>query len=148
MKAIVVEGNTDIQVLITLFPEIKEKGIMLRSAQGFSNVFAVSRTLMDYGYNVLLVLDTDTHIHGHDNRIIVDRIQSNVIAGRRLNIVWMDSCIEMVLEKAVHGIWQLKKSHRHDLERVVWDKRQDIKNLDEFKRIAEFIDGEDVNGTN
>lgn len=148
MKAIVVEGNTDILVLITLFPEIKEKGIMLRSAQGFSNVFAVSKTLMDFGYNVLLMLDTDTNIHGHDNRIIVERIQSNVIASRRLNIVWMDSCIEMVLEKAVPGIWQFKKSHTHDLGRVIWDNRQAIKNLDEFKRIAEFIDDDEANGTN
>ncbi len=140
MKAIVVEGKTDLIVIVTLFPEIKEKGIMLRSAQGFSNVFAVSKTLMDFGYSVLLMLDTDTNIHGHDNRIIIERIQTNVIAGRRMNIIWMDSCLEMVLEKAVPGIRQIKKLNIHELEKVVGENRQAIKDLEVFKRIAEFIE--------
>ena len=140
MKSIVVEGKTDYVVLDTLFPEIREKGIMLRSAQGFSNVFAVSKTLMDFGYKVLLMLDTDTNIHGHDNRVIVERIQSNNIAGRRTNIVWMDSCLEMVLEKAVPGIWHIKKANTHELADVVWHNRQTIKELEEFRRIAEFIE--------
>lgn len=140
MKSIVVEGKTDFVVLDTLFPEIREKGIMLRSAQGFSNVLAVSKTLMDFGYKVLIMLDTDTNIHGHDNRVIVERIQSNIISGRRTNIVWMDSCLEMVLEKAVPDIWHIKKTNTHELAEVVWHNRQAIKELEEFKRIAEFIE--------
>ena len=142
MKSIVVEGKTDFVVLDTLFPEIKEKGIMLRSAQGFSNVFAVSKTFMDYGYKVLIMLDTDSNILGHDNRIIVDRIQSNVMVGRMMNIVWMDSCLEKVLERAVPGIWRIKKTNTHELGSVISENRRAIKDLEEFKKIAEFIDEE------
>ena len=139
MKSIVVEGVRDSIVLDILFPEIKEKHITLRIAQGFSNVLAVTRTLMDYGHNVLIMLDTDSNLPGQDKRMVLDRLQSNVFVGRRMNIVWMDSCLEMVLERAIPGIWTLRKNRTQEFSHVIMENEKPLKELDEFKKIAAFI---------
>lgn len=81
MKSIVVEGKTDSVVLQTLFPDMMEKQVSIRIAQGFSNVLATSKTLIDYGYVVLAMLDTDSKMPGKDIREIVKRMQSSGVAG-------------------------------------------------------------------
>ena len=83
MKTIVVEGNFDCFILNTLFPDSKVK---IRIAQGFSNVLSVSRTLIDYGFDVLIVLDTDTNVSGLDNRMIIQRLMNNDLIDYHLNI--------------------------------------------------------------
>lgn len=142
MKAIVVEGLFDHIVIGTLFPKIKERNIMLREALGFSNVFAVSKTLIDFGYDVLMVLDTDSNVAGHDNRLTIERIMGNRNIGGKIEIVWMDPFIELVLDKVVPGIWKMKKNHSQGVMRAIYSNRDKILQLDEFKQIARFIDKE------
>lgn len=140
MKTIVVEGRFDQVVLMTLFSQIEGKNITFREAMGFSNVFAISKTLVDYGHDVLAVLDTDSGKSGDDNRKILNRIMSPGVSGRMIDIVWMDPCIEDVLNKAVpdRNIHQKKGVV---LRQVIDKYRAKILALDEFKQIQDFIDG-------
>ena len=87
MKTIVVEGKTEYIVLQALFPQLATNGITIRVAYGFSNVFSLSRALIDYGMETLIILDTDSNILGHDNRVVLQRIDSSVFIGREMNIV-------------------------------------------------------------
>ena len=140
MKTIVVEGHTDFIVMETLFPQMRINDVTIRIAQGFSNVFAVAKTLIDYGVEVLAVLDTDTRIPGNDNRVIMKRIQESGLAGRTINIVWMDSCIEDVLSKTNAEMFS-KKARGVNLKQAVLDNMEALLKLDEFKQIQEFIEG-------
>ena len=140
MKTIVVEGHTDFIVMKALFPQMRENDVTIRIAQGFSNVFAVAKTLIDYGVEVLAVLDTDTRIPGNDNRVIMKRIQESGLAGRTINIVWMDSCIEDVLCKTNAEMFS-RKARGINLKQAVLDNKEALLKLDEFKQIQEFIVG-------
>lgn len=140
MKAIVVEGLTEYTVLNTLFPTIERKKVKLYVAQGFSNVFASAKSLIDFGFDVLAILDTDTNIPGNDNREIMKRIQTSGLAGRPINIVWMDACIEDVLRKANSNMFQ-KKSKGIVLKQAVNKNKDAILALEEFRKIEEFING-------
>lgn len=140
MKTIVVEGETDYVVMKTLFPQMKVNDVTIRIAQGFSNVFAVAKTLIDYGVEVLAVLDTDTNIPGNDNRVIMKRIQESGLAGRTINIVWMDSSIEDVLSRTNTEMFS-KKAKGINLKQAVLDNKVALLELDEFKQIQDFIEG-------
>lgn len=119
---------------------MRENDVTIRIAQGFSNVFAVAKTLIDYGVEVLAVLDTDTRIPGNDNRIIMKRIQESGLVGRTINIVWMDSCIEDVLRKTNSEMFS-KKTRGVNLKQAVLDNKESLLELDEFKQIQEFVEG-------
>lgn len=140
MKAIVVEGRYDYKVLMGLFPQI-DRRIMLRHAQGFSSAFAMMKTLIDYGYEVMAVFDTDSNRPETDNRKLMDRIYPNELSGRSFKIVWMDACIEDVLERAVSGF---NRGIRNDdmVEAKAARNRQAILNLPEFQEIQRFVEGE------
>lgn len=140
MKSIVVEGKTDSVVLQTLFPDMMEKEVSIRIAQGFSNVLATSKTLIDYGYEVLAMLDTDSKMPGKDIREIVKRMQSSGVAGRTVDIVWMDSCIEDVLRKA-NPVMFSKKAGGVSLKQAINKNKDALLALEEFKKIQEFING-------
>lgn len=137
MKAIVVEGKTDYHVLEALFPDIQKKEFKLHLANGFSGVLAVSKALIDYGCEVLAILDTDTRISGNDNRNIMSRIQSTGLLTRSINIVWMDSCMEDVLKKVDPGI-QLKYVGAA-LQQYIRKYKEAILQLNEFRLIQDFI---------
>ena len=137
MKTIVVEGNFDCFILNTLFPDSKVK---IRIAQGFSNVLSVSRTLIDYGFDVLIVLDTDTNVSGLDNRMIIQRLMNNDLIDYHLNIVWMDSCIEIVLGKVSSDFINLNKRNKNLIKDILLKNKDAILNLKEFQVIQEFID--------
>ena len=140
MKVIVVEGLTEYTVLDTLFPALAGKKVKLYVAQGFSNVFASAKSFIDFGFDVLAVLDTDTNIPGNDNRDIMKRIQTSGLAGRPINIVWMDACIEDVLRRANLNMFQ--KNNRGIILKQAVNKNKDaILALDEFRKIEEFIEG-------
>lgn len=109
-------------------------------AQGLSNVFASAKSLIDFGFDVLAILDTDTNIPGNDNREIMKRIQTSGLAGRPINIVWMDACIEDVLRKANSNMFQ-KKSKGIVLKQAVNKNKDAILALEEFRKIEEFING-------
>lgn len=136
MKSIVVEGYQDAMILGILFPKIKEKGISLRVAQGFSNVLAISRTLEDYKVDVLAVLDTDTNIPGNDNRTILSRIQSKGIVGRHLRIAWMDPNIEGLLKQVDPSV----SLHDVALRDFILHNRSRIASLEGFMMISSFIE--------
>ena len=140
MKAIVVEGLTEYTVLNTLFPTMAGKNVKLYVAQGFSNVFASAKSLIDFGFDVLAVLDTDTNIPGNDNREIMKRIQTSGLVGRPINIVWMDACIEDVLRKVNSNMFQ-EKNRGIILKQAVNKNKNAILALDEFRKIQEFIEG-------
>lgn len=140
MKAIIIEGKTDYVVLSTLFPQLEERRIVVHIAQGFSNVFAIARTFLDHGYEVLVMMDTDSHIPGNDNKIIVERILSNSPYGRGLKIVWMDPFIERVLDRAVPGFFRGNKPTIHNLRTFLESNRNNILRLDEIQKIKSFID--------
>lgn len=139
MKAIVVEGKYDYAVLEGLFPQLSKR-VMLRHAQGFSSAFAMMKTLIDYGYEVLAVFDTDSNKPDNDNRKIIERILPNNIVGRHFTIVWMDSCIEDVLERAVPGFNKGRITDRSLMTKAT-RYRQEIFKLSEFQEIQKFIDG-------
>ena len=165
MKSIVVEGKFDYLVLETLFPQMSRRRVVLRVAYGFSNVFAVSKTLVDYGHEVLAVLDTDTNVSGNDNRVIMNRIQSKGYVGRKINIVWMDSCIEDVLRRAIPKMSRsinanniclkpkrravpvyktsggITNSREIVLKQTINRNRDAIMALTEFMQIKKFIEG-------
>ena len=140
MKAIVVEGRYDYKVLMGLFPQI-DRRIMLRHAQGFSSAFAMMKTLIDYGYEVMAVFDTDSNRPETDNRKLMERIYPNELSGRSFKIVWMDACIEDVLERAVKGF---NRGIRKDdmVEAKAARFRQAILNMPEFQEIQRFVEGE------
>ena len=141
MKAIIVEGQSDLIVIQTLFPHIARRKIMLRAASSFSNVFAVSKTLKDYGYEVLAVLDTDTNIPGNDNRKVMDRInQTPGLAGRSINIGWMDANLEDVLRKG-NVVKVNKKTGGINLRQEVKKNKAALLGLDEFQKIHKYIEG-------
>lgn len=140
MKAVVVEGKFDLVVLETLFPQCAQRRIMLREAHGFSNVFAVTKALKDYGYDVLAVLDTDTDKPGNDNRKVIERIQTTGIVGRAINIVWMDANIEDVLKRANPNI-HLQYGNGIILQQGIRKYKNAILALEEFRKIQEFIGG-------
>jgi hypothetical protein len=139
MKSIVVEGQSDYIVMETLFPEMARYNVTLRVALGFSNVFAVAKSLIDHGIDVLAVLDTDTNIPGNDNREIMTRIQKLGVAGRIINIVWMDSCLEDVLRKGNITIIDKSRSGGEKLRQEVLKNKSALLRLDEFRKIQEFI---------
>ncbi len=138
MKALVVEGRYDYQVIIGLFPQV-EKKLMLRPAHGFSSAFAMMKSLIDYGYDVLAVFDTDTDRPNNDNRKIMEKIYPNNLVGRSFKIVWMDSCIEDVLERAVPGF---NRGIRKDdmVAMKATRNRQAILAMPEFQEIQRFIE--------
>jgi len=138
MKALVVEGKYDYQVIKGLFPQV-EKKIMLRPAHGFSSAFAMMKSLIDYGYDVLAVFDTDTDRPNNDNRKIMEKIYPNNLVGRSFKIVWMDSCIEDVLERAVPGF---NRGIRKDdmVAMKATRNRQAILAMPEFQEIQRFIE--------
>ena len=138
MKALVVEGRYDYQVIIGLFPQV-EKKLMLRPAHGFSSAFAMMKSLIDYGYDVLAVFDTDTDRPNNDNRKIMEKIYPNNLVGRSFKIVWMDSCIEDVLERAVPGF---NRGIRKDdmVAMKATRNRQAILAIPEFQEIQRFIE--------
>ena len=140
MKAIVVEGRYDYQVIIGLFPQV-ERRALLRHAHGFSSAFAIMKSLIDYGYDVLAVFDTDTDRPDNDNRKIMEKIYPKELIGRSFKIVWMDSCIEDVLERAVPGF---NSGIRKDDMVVVkaTRNRQAILTMPEFQEIQRFIEDE------
>jgi|GEM_PF-4262838 len=140
MKAIVVEGQYDYQIILGIFPQIEGK-IMLRPAHGFSSAFAMMKSLIDYGYDVMAVYDTDTDRPDNDNRRVLERIYPNELVGRSFRIVWMDSCIEDVLERAVPGFNQgIRKG---DMVRVKAARnRLAILEMPEFQEIQRFIEDE------
>ena len=138
MKAIVVEGRYDYQIIIGLFPQI-EKKLMLRPAHGFSSAFAMMKSLIDYGYDVLAVFDTDTDRPNNDNRKIMEKIYPNELVGRSFKIVWMDSCIEDVLERAVPGF--NRGIRKDDMVAVKATRnKQAILAMPEFQEIQRFIE--------
>lgn len=139
MKSIVVEGKTDYYVLKILFPHLNDRNVEVRVAQGFSNVFAVSKSLVDYGYEVLAVLDTDSNIHGDDNRKIMSRLLSPSMTGRKIDVVWMNSCLEDVLKKASPNI-HLNHGNGIILQQSIRKNKASILRLDEFQQIQSFID--------
>lgn len=139
MKTIVVEGKTEYIVLQALFPQLATNGITIRVAYGFSNVFSLSQALIDYGMETLIILDTDSNILGHDNRVVLQRIDSSVFIGREMNIVWMDPCIELVLHKVIPEIRHLRKSDNREIRTIISQNRETILDLEEFKKIEEFI---------
>jgi len=142
MKAIVVEGMTDMAVLEGLFPQIKnDKKISVRVAQGFSSAFATMKTLVDYGYDVLAVFDTDTHVPGNDNRTILNRILPLEVTGRSFKIVWMDTCLEDVLGRTVPEISRLKKGGEAFIKRITQHSQQ-ILQEPECREIQRFVHGE------
>ena len=51
----------------------------------------------------MAVFDTDTDRLDNDNRRIMERISLENLAERNFKIVWMDFCIEDVLERSVPG---------------------------------------------
>lgn len=138
MKALVVEGRYDYQVIKGLFPQV-EKKLMLRPAHGFSSAFAMMKSLIDYGYDVLAVFDTDTDRPNNDNRKIMEKIYPNNLVGRSFKIVWMDSCIEDVLERAVPGF---NRGIRKDdmVAMKATRNRQAILAMPEFQEIQRFIE--------
>ena len=140
MKAIIVEGKTDYVVLNYLFPQLAERRVVVHIAQGFSNVFAIARTFLDHSYEVLVMMDTDSHIPGNDNKNIIERILSNSPYGRGLKIVWMDPFIERVLDRAVPGFFHGNKPTIHNLRTFLESNRNNILRLDEFQKIESFID--------
>lgn len=138
MKAIVVEGRYDYLIIIGLFPQI-EKKLMLRPAHGFSSAFAMMKSLIDYGYDVLAVFDTDTDRPNNDNRKIMEKIYPNELVGRSFKIVWMDSCIEDVLERAVPGF--NRGIRKDDMVAVKATRnKQAILAMPEFQEIQRFIE--------
>lgn len=141
MKAIIVEGQFDCALLQFLFPQIEQRNIVLYTAHGFSNVFAVSKTFLDHGYDVLAVLDTESHKPGNNNRIVVERILSNNLIRRNLHIVWMDPFIEKVIDRAIPGFWHGNLPHHHTLMQFLERNRTALLHLDEFQKIASFIEG-------
>ena len=140
MKVIIVEGKTDCVVLRTLYPQLEEKRVVVHIAQGFSNVFAIARTFLDHGYKVLVMMDTDSHIPGNDNKIIIERILSNSPYGRGLEIVWMDPFVERVLDRAVPGFFRGSKPTIYNLRSFLESHRKNILRLVEFQKIESFID--------
>ena len=139
MKAVVVEGRYDYKVLMGLFPHV-DRGIMLRHAHGFSSALSMMKTLIDYGYEVMAVFDTDSDKPETDNRKLMDRLYPNDFSGRSFKIVWMDACIEDVLERAVPGF---KRGIRNDdmVETKAARFRSDILKLPEFQDIQSFVEG-------
>lgn len=140
MKAIVVEGRFGHVVIEMLFPQIAERGIVLHTAQGFSNVFAVSWAFLDHGYEVLAVLDTDSHRPGNDNRVIIERLVANNLPGRNINIVWMDPFIEKVIDRAVPGFWHGNKPKVHALIQFLNTNKDALLQLNEFQQIRAFVE--------
>ena len=51
----------------------------------------------------MAVFDTDTDRLDNDNRRIMERISLENLAERNFKIVWMDFCIEDVMERSVPG---------------------------------------------
>ena len=140
MKTIIVEGNRDCTILNALFPQIVEREISIQIGQGFSNVLAISRTYLDYRYDVLAILDAGSHLHGDYTKETVERFLSNNPYGRGLNIVWMDPFIEKVVDRAIPGFWHRNISKNHTLRAIIEENRNSLLQLDEFRRIREFID--------
>ena len=140
MKAIVVEGYIDAMVIKALFPDLSDSNINIREGQGFSNVLAVSKSLIDYGCEVLAVLDTDTHRPGNDNREIVKRMQSTGLAGRPINILWMDPCLEKVLLSANSKMNLRFEGKGGRFIQEIKKNRNRILELNEFKKIKSFIE--------
>lgn len=138
MKVIVVEGESDALILKKLFPEIDETNIRIKSAGGFSNVLATARAYVDYGCDVMLVMDTDTNVPGIDNRKSFQRLSETPLVGRFLNIVWMDPYIEAVLSKAGVNIPKGKRYYSKMLH-VIDEYKKSIYELKEFRDIYEFV---------
>lgn len=141
MKAIIVEGQFDCVLLQFLFPQIGQRNIVLHIAHGFSNVFAVSKAFLDHGYDVLAVLDTESHKPGYNNRIVVERILLKDPSRRNIHIVWMDPFIEKVIDRVVPGFWHGNVPNRHALMEFLERNRATLLQLEEFQRIASFIEG-------
>lgn len=141
MKSIVVEGNFDYVVVKELFPHINESKTSFRIAQGFSSAFAMMKALVDYGNDVLAILDTDSNRPNNDNRDIMARILPNSYEARNFKIVWMDSCIEDVLERAVPGITRGINKVNSVVKQRVAQHRRVIIQLPEFQEIKEFVEG-------
>lgn len=137
MKVIVVEGKNDSIVIDLLFPQINSKGIIIRVANGFSSAFATMKAYIDYGYEVLAVFDTDSHLQDNDNRSIIERIVHKDIPGRRFNIVWMDPSLDGVLGSVVPS-FSIKE--KDSLRKLLDDYRPTILELDVFKTIKQFVE--------
>ena len=140
MKAIIVEGQFDCILLQLLFPQIGHKKIVLHIANGFSNVFAVSKAFIDHGYDVLAVLDTESHIPGRNNKIVVERILLNNPNRRNINIVWMDPFTEKVIDRVFPGFWHGNTPNRRTLMEFLKRYRTTLLHLEEFQRISSFIE--------
>ena len=140
MKAIVVEGNTDYIVIKSLFPSLEGQGIMVRIAQGSSNVFAVAKALNDYGYKVMVVLDTDSDKPGFDKRPFIQNRWDIGLTGRDIEVVWMDPYIEKVLGRVVPDLKNGKNKRIRSFDYLLERYKDGILGLVEFKKLKEFIE--------
>lgn len=138
MKVIVVEGESDALILKKLFPEIDETNICIKSAGGFSNVLATARAYVDYGCDVMLVMDTDTNVPGIDNRKSFLRLSETPLVGRFVHVVWMDPYIEAVLSRIGVPI-QKGKQYYSKMLHVIDENIKSISELKEFRDIYDFV---------
>lgn len=138
MKVIVVEGESDALILRNLFPDIGRNNIAIKVANGFSNILAIAKTLIDYGCDVLLIMDTDSNVPGINNRESFQHLCDTPLVGRFPNIVWMDPYIEAVISKANLQFVLHKKISSKNLSIIV-EHRNRICQLSEFMQINEFI---------
>lgn len=138
MKVLVVEGESDALILQGIFSEIDDVNIHLKNAGGFSNVLAIAKAYVDYGCDVMLIMDTDANVPGIDNRKSFQRLSETPLVGRFLNIVWMDPYIEAVLSRAGVNIPKGKRYYSK-IKKLVDEHKKSILELTEFKKIAEFI---------
>lgn len=106
---------------------------------GFSNVISVARALIDYGEDVLMIMDTDSNIPNHDKRHIIDHIGRISMTGRPFEIVWMDPFIERVIERVVPEISEIRKTNSRNIVNLIIDKRNSILSLEEFEKIRNYI---------
>ena len=140
MKYLVVEGLFESQIIDCLFPDLTIKGVTLRVASGFSNTLAFTKSLVDYGFEVLTIIDTDTNIPDNDNREILNRIRSIGYIRNAIKIVWMDPCMANVVRKVIPDFPDdIEKGFSViQLSRKINKYKNDILKLNEFRIISDF----------
>lgn len=136
MKIILVEGQTDSIIVRALFGDKLRDNTEIRITHGFSSMIAMAKTLIDYDYKVLLVADSDSNDPNNNVRSYFERYQTEALAGRRPEIVWMEPCIENVISRA-HVDARTKKGLSS--ANTIKHYKADILRLTEFKKISDFL---------
>ncbi|MCQ2249766.1 MAG: hypothetical protein MJZ66_01515 [Bacteroidales bacterium] len=120
---IVVDSKSDSSVIKALFPN-SNMNVMI--ANGFSNVLAISTTLIDFKQNLLIV--TDAGADKEKKSWLMHSILGDC------NVVWMDPNMDTVLKKAVPTY-----NSSLDLDETVKNNSASILSQPQFMDIKRYL---------